>query len=46
MEPMTKEQLEFIKSEINRVYLFLLSNGDVDPIVIKLTGGYPNGRKS
>ena len=33
---MTKEQLEFIKSEINRAYIFLISNGDIDPVVIEL----------
>jgi hypothetical protein len=36
MEPMTKEQHEFIKTEINRAYLFLLGNSDIDPVVIEL----------
>jgi hypothetical protein len=36
MNPMTKEQLEFNKSEINRAYLFLLGHGDIDPVVIEL----------
>jgi hypothetical protein len=36
MEPMTKEQLEFIKAEINRAYLFLLGHSDIDPVVIEL----------
>jgi hypothetical protein len=33
---MTKEQLEKIKNEINRAYLFLLSKSDIDPQVIEL----------
>jgi hypothetical protein len=36
MEPMTKEQHEFIKTEINRAYLYLLGNSDIDPVVIEL----------
>jgi hypothetical protein len=36
MEPMTKEQLDFIKAEINRAYLFLLGHSDIDPVVIEL----------
>jgi hypothetical protein len=36
MEPMTKKQLESIKAEINRAYLFLLGNSDIDPVVIEL----------
>ena len=33
---MTKIQLEYINSEINRAYLFLLGHGDIDPVVIEL----------
>ena len=33
---MAKEQLEFIKCEINRAYLFLLGHGDIDSNVIEL----------
>ena len=36
MEPMTKEQLEFIRTEINRAYLYMLGNSDIDPVVIEL----------
>jgi len=36
MEPMTKEQFEFIKTEINRAYLYLIGNSDIDPVVIEL----------
>jgi len=36
MEPMTKEQLEFIKHEIQKAYLFLLGHSDIDPVVIEL----------
>jgi hypothetical protein len=33
---MTKEQLEFIETEVNRAYLHLLGNSDNDPVVIEL----------
>ena len=36
MEPITKEQLKFIRSEVNRVYLFILGKSDIDPVVIEL----------
>jgi hypothetical protein len=36
MEPMTKEQLEFIKTEINRAYLYLLGNNEIDPVIIEI----------
>ena len=36
MEPITKEQLEFIRAEINRSYLYMLDNSDLDPVVIEL----------
>ena len=36
MQPMTKEQLEFIKHEIQKAYLFLLGQSDIDPGVIEL----------
>ena len=36
MESMTKEQLEFIKHEIQKAYLFLLGHSDIDPGVIEL----------
>jgi len=36
MEPMTKEQHEFIKSEVQRAYLFLIGNSEIDPVVIEL----------
>ena len=36
MEPMTKEQLEFINAEIQKAYLFLLGKSNFDPGVIEL----------
>jgi len=36
LNPKTKDQLEFINSEINQAYLLLLSHSDIDPVVIEL----------
>jgi len=36
MEPMTKEQFDFIKAEINRAYLHLIGHSQIDPVVIEL----------
>jgi len=35
-QPMTQEQLKFIKHEIQKAYLFLLGHSDIDPGVIEL----------
>ena len=36
MEPMTKEQLDFVKAEINKAYLHLIGKSQIDPAVIEL----------
>jgi hypothetical protein len=36
MEPMTKEQLEFIEHGIQKAYLLLLGKSDIDPVVVEL----------
>ena len=33
---MTKEQHEFIKHEVQKAYLFLLCNSEIDPVVVEL----------
>jgi hypothetical protein len=35
-EPMTEEQLEYIKREIKKAYLFLISHTALDPEVIEI----------
>ena len=35
-EPMTKDQLEYIKKEIKKTYLYLISHTEHDPKVIEL----------
>ena len=35
-KPMTEDQLEFVKCEIKRTYLFLISHFDHDPMVVEL----------
>ena len=34
--PMTKQQLEAIKKEINKIYLFLIGHTERDPMVIEI----------
>ena len=36
LEPMTKDQLEYIKKEIKKTYLYLISHTAHDPQVIEL----------
>ena len=36
MEPMTKEQYEFIKHEVQKAYLYLIGNSEIDPVVVEL----------
>ena len=36
MKPMTEEQLQKIKAEIIKVYLYLLGHGNFDPQVVEL----------
>ena len=36
MEPITKDQLEFVKAEINNAYLHLIGKSQIDPVVIEL----------
>ena len=36
MKPMTEEQLEEIKAEILRIYLYLQSHGSFDPQVVEI----------
>ena len=35
-EPMTKHQLEYIKKEIKKTYLFLISHTIHDPMVVEI----------
>jgi len=35
-KPMTKQQLESIKKEINKIYLFLISHTEFDPKVVEI----------
>ena len=35
-EPMTKDQLEYIKKEIKKTYLYLISHTGYDPEVIEV----------
>ena len=35
-EPMTKEQLEYVKNEIKKTYLFLIGHTVFDPQVIEV----------
>ena len=35
-EPMTKDQLEYIKKEIKKTYLYLISFTAIDPEVIEI----------
>ena len=34
--PMTKAQLEYVKKEITRIYLFLISETGHDPMIVEL----------
>lgn len=34
--PMTEAQLEQVKKEIGRIYLFLISKTDFDPMVVEI----------
>ena len=34
--PMTKDQLEYVKKEITRIYLFLISKTGHNPMIIEL----------
>ena len=35
-EPMTEDQLKYIKKEIMKIYLFLISHTDHDPKVVEI----------
>jgi hypothetical protein len=35
-EPMTKDQLEYIKKEIKKTYLYLISHTNHDPMVVEI----------
>ena len=35
-EPMTENQLEYIKKEIKKTYLFLISRTEHDPMVVEI----------
>ena len=35
-EPMTKDQLEYIKKEIKKTYLYLISHTGYDPNVVEI----------
>ena len=35
-KPMTEDQLEQVKKEIIRIYLFLISKTDYDPMVVEV----------
>ena len=35
-EPMTKDQLEYVKKEIKKTYLYLISHTGFDPKVIEI----------
>ena len=34
--PMTKDQLEHVKKEITRIYFFLISKTEYDPMIVEL----------
>jgi hypothetical protein len=34
--PMTKDQLEYVKKEINQIYFFLISKTGHDPMIVEL----------
>jgi hypothetical protein len=34
--PMTEDQLEYVKKEITRIYLFLISKTGHDPMIVEL----------
>ena len=36
LEPMTKDQLEYIKKEIKKTYLYLISHTGFDPNVVEV----------
>ncbi|MDJ0819606.1 MAG: hypothetical protein QNJ58_25620 [Desulfobacterales bacterium] len=36
LEPMTNDQLEYIKSEIKKTYLYLISHTNHDPMVVEI----------
>jgi hypothetical protein len=35
-EPMTENQLEYIKKEVKKTYLFLISHTEHDPMVVEI----------
>jgi len=35
-EPMTEDQLEYIKKEIKKTYLFLIGHTEHDPMVVEI----------
>ena len=35
-EPMTEKQLEYIRKEIKKTYLFLISHTENDPMVVEI----------
>ena len=36
LEPMTKDQLEYVKKEIKKTYLYLISHTGFDPKVVEI----------
>ena len=36
LEPMTKDQLEYVKNEIKKIYLYLISHTGFDPNVVEV----------
>jgi hypothetical protein len=36
LEPMTKDQLEYVKKEIKKTYLYLISHTEFDPKVVEV----------
>ena len=36
LEPMTKDQLEYVKKEIKKTYLYLISHTGFDPNVVEV----------
>jgi len=36
LEPMTKDQLEYVKKEIKKTYLYLISHTGFDPKVVEV----------
>jgi hypothetical protein len=34
--PMTEDQLEYVKKEITRIYFFLISKTEYDPMIVEL----------